>query len=75
MPLFVAVRELERNRSAQLTPPVAQLFDDKASRDKLPDGASKESVIQKAGEMAMKLYFKNQAKSQGGLMGMASQFI
>ncbi|KAF4505429.1 hypothetical protein G6O67_007381 [Ophiocordyceps sinensis] len=53
----------------------SKLFDDKAAKGKVPEGASKESTIQKAGEMAMKMYFKKQAKQQGGLMGMASQFI
>ncbi|KAM4058563.1 beta-flanking protein [Hirsutella rhossiliensis] len=53
----------------------SKLFDVKAAQGKVPEGASKESTIQKAGEMAMKMYFKNQAKQQGGLMGMASQFM
>ncbi|KJZ77376.1 hypothetical protein HIM_03100 [Hirsutella minnesotensis 3608] len=53
----------------------SKLFDDKASSGKVPAGASKESTIQKAGEMAMKMYFKNQAKKQGGLAGLASQFM
>ncbi|RDA87073.1 hypothetical protein CP532_0194 [Ophiocordyceps camponoti-leonardi (nom. inval.)] len=53
----------------------SKLFDDKESRGKVPAGADKQTVLQKAGEMAMKLYFKNQAQKQGGLMGMASQFM
>lgn len=52
-----------------------QLFDQKASSGQLADGASKESTIQKAGEMAMKMYFKSQGQQQGGLMAMASKFI
>ncbi|RDA90016.1 hypothetical protein CP533_0889 [Ophiocordyceps camponoti-saundersi (nom. inval.)] len=53
----------------------SKLFDDKEARGKVPAGADKQTVLQKAGEMAMKLYFKNQAQKQGGLMGMASQFM
>ncbi|RCI13087.1 hypothetical protein L249_0192 [Ophiocordyceps polyrhachis-furcata BCC 54312] len=53
----------------------SKLFDDKESRGKVPAGADKQTVLQKAGEMAMKLYFKNQAQKQGGLVGMASQFM
>ncbi|OAQ79335.1 beta-flanking protein [Purpureocillium lilacinum] len=53
----------------------SKLFDQKASSGQLADGASKESTIQKAGEMAMKMYFKSQGQQQGGLMAMASKFI
>lgn len=53
----------------------SKLFDDKSASGKVPAGADKQSVLQKAGEMAMKLYFKNQAQKQGGVMGMASQFL
>ncbi|PFH59919.1 hypothetical protein XA68_11688 [Ophiocordyceps unilateralis] len=53
----------------------SKLFDDKSARGKVPAGADKQSVLQKAGEMAMKLYFKNQAQKQGGVMGIASQFM
>lgn len=52
-----------------------QLFDDKEAKGKLSSGASKESTVQKAGEMAMKMYFKSQGQSQGELMGMASKFM
>jgi hypothetical protein len=38
-------------------------------------GASKESTIQKAGEVAMKMYFKSQGQQQGGLLSMASKFL
>ncbi|UNI23405.1 hypothetical protein JDV02_009225 [Purpureocillium takamizusanense] len=53
----------------------SKLFDQKNANGQVADGASKESTIQKAGEMAMKLYFKNQGQQQGGLLGMASKFI
>ncbi|POR34473.1 Uncharacterized protein TPAR_05323 [Tolypocladium paradoxum] len=53
----------------------SKLFDDKAAQGKVADGASKESTIQKAGEMAMKMYFKSQGEQQGGLMGLASKFL
>lgn len=52
-----------------------QLFDNKAAAGKVTDGASKESTIQKAGEMAMKMYLKSQGEQQGGLMAMASKFL
>lgn len=42
-------------------------------------GSSKESAIQQAGEMALKMYMKSQMQSGGGgvsgLMGMASKFM
>ncbi|KID89573.1 beta-flanking protein [Metarhizium guizhouense ARSEF 977] len=53
----------------------SKLFDSKASQGKVADGASKENVVQQAAEMAMKMYFKSQAQSQGGLAGLASKFI
>ncbi|EFY84418.1 beta-flanking protein [Metarhizium acridum CQMa 102] len=53
----------------------SKLFDSKASQGKVADGASKENVVQQAAEMAMKMYFKSQAESQGGLAGLASKFI
>lgn len=39
--------------------------------------ASKESAIQQAGEMALKMYMKSQGGGQGpsGLMGIASKFF
>ncbi|KAL9948585.1 hypothetical protein D7B24_000931 [Verticillium nonalfalfae] len=53
----------------------SKLFDDKAGRGEVEQGTSKQSVVQQAGEVAMKLYFKNQAEQQGGLVGMASKFL
>ncbi|PHH70018.1 hypothetical protein CDD83_5538 [Cordyceps sp. RAO-2017] len=53
----------------------SKLVESKASQGKMPEGTTKESVVQKAGEAAMKMYFKNQAKQQGGVMGLASQFM
>jgi hypothetical protein len=40
-------------------------------------GTGKESAVEKAGEMAMKMYLKSQGPSHGGggLMGMASKFM
>lgn len=39
--------------------------------------ANKESVVQQAGEMAMKMYFKSQGGGGGasGLLGLASKFF
>ncbi|KAG6049567.1 hypothetical protein E4U33_000795 [Claviceps sp. LM78 group G4] len=52
-----------------------KLFDDKAAQGKVQGGASKENVVQHAVETAMKMYFKSQATSQGGLAGMAAKFL
>jgi hypothetical protein len=57
---------------------VIQLFDSKAADGKVSSDASKESVVQQAGEMAMKMYFKSQGGGQGGpgaLLGLASKFF
>ncbi|KAM0342077.1 hypothetical protein ACHAPU_009690 [Fusarium lateritium] len=58
----------------------SKLFDNKAASGKVSDGTSKESVIQQAGEVALKMYFKNQAGGggqggSGGLMGLATKFL
>ncbi|KAG6007436.1 hypothetical protein E4U21_006025 [Claviceps maximensis] len=52
-----------------------KLFDDKAAQGKVQGGASKENVVQQAVETAMKMYFKSQATSQGGLAAMAAKFL
>ena len=52
-----------------------QLFDNKAAKGKVSSGTSKESVIQDAGEMAMKMYLKSQGQQQGGILGLASKFM
>lgn len=56
-----------------------QLFDAKAANGQVAPDASKQSVIQQAGEMAMKMYFKSQGGSQGGgssqLLSLASKFF
>ncbi|KAM0460156.1 hypothetical protein ACHAO4_002287 [Trichoderma viride] len=58
----------------------SKLFDNKAANGQVASDASKESVIQQAGEMAMKMYFKSQGgSSQGGgtsqLLSLASKFF
>ncbi|KAH7320002.1 hypothetical protein B0I35DRAFT_225688 [Stachybotrys elegans] len=53
----------------------SKLFDDREAKGKLSSGASKESTLQKAGEVAMKMYLKSQGEQQGGLMSMASKFM
>jgi hypothetical protein len=53
----------------------SKLFDNKSAEGKVSSSASKESTIQKAGEVAMKMYFKSQGQQQGGLMGLASKFL
>jgi hypothetical protein len=53
-----------------------KLFDQQASQGNASN-TSKESVVQHAGEMALKLYLKSQGSSGGasGLMGLASKFL
>ncbi|CCF44646.1 hypothetical protein CH063_13979 [Colletotrichum higginsianum] len=54
----------------------SRLFDQRQSQGKVADGTSKESAIQQAGEMALKMYFKSQGQQQaGGFMGLASKFM
>ncbi|CAI4218561.1 unnamed protein product [Parascedosporium putredinis] len=63
----------------------SKLFDQKASQGQVAPGASKESAVQQAGEMALKMYLKSQAQgggsSAGGsggagdLLGFASKFL
>ncbi|KAM0441015.1 hypothetical protein ACHAPT_000320 [Fusarium lateritium] len=53
----------------------SKLFDDKAAKGKVSSDASKESVVQQAGEVAFKMYLKNQGEQQGGLLGLASKFM
>ncbi|KAJ0351381.1 hypothetical protein COL154_004773 [Colletotrichum chrysophilum] len=54
---------------------VFQLFDQRQSQGKVAEGTSKESAIQQAGEMALKMYFKSQGEQKGGFMGLASKFL
>ncbi|KAK1969421.1 hypothetical protein LZ32DRAFT_410621 [Colletotrichum eremochloae] len=54
----------------------SRLFDQRQSQGKVADGTSKESAIQQAGEMALKMYFKSQGQQQpGGIMGLASKLM
>ncbi|KAJ6779569.1 hypothetical protein PWT90_09968 [Aphanocladium album] len=57
----------------------SKLFDSKAADGSVANNADKQSVIQKAAEVAMKLYFKSQMEQSGGGLGglanMASKFI
>ncbi|KAF4635149.1 hypothetical protein G7Y89_g2946 [Cudoniella acicularis] len=55
----------------------SKLFDSQASQGNVQSGASKESAIQQAGEMALKMYMQSQGSSGGasGLMGLASKFL
>ncbi|KAK7223632.1 hypothetical protein V2G26_011635 [Clonostachys chloroleuca] len=53
----------------------SKLFEDKASAGKVTSGTSKESVVQQAGEVAMKMYLKSQGQQQGGILGFASKFM
>ncbi|KAI1844777.1 hypothetical protein JX266_009005 [Neoarthrinium moseri] len=57
----------------------SKLFDQKAAQGQVSSGASKESAVMQAGEMALKFYLKSQgggqASSSSGLMGLASKFM
>ncbi|KAH8174484.1 PAS fold domain-containing protein [Sarocladium implicatum] len=53
----------------------SKLFDDKAAKGDVKSGTDKQSVIQQAGEVAMKLFLKGQGQQQGGLAGLASKFL
>lgn len=52
-----------------------KLFEQQSSAGNVGSGASKESAVQQAGEMALKMYMKSQGQSSGGFMGMASKFM
>lgn len=48
----------------------SKLFDHQSSQGNVPSGTSKQSVVQQAGEMALKMYLKGQGGSgAGGLLG------
>jgi hypothetical protein len=60
----------------------SKLFDQQSNKGNVQDGASKESAVMQAGEMAMKMYMKSQGGGGGsglsgmsGLLGMASKFM
>lgn len=61
----------------------SKLFDQKSSQGKVSSGASKESAIMQAGEMALKFYMKSQGGQQSsssgggasGLLSLASKFM
>lgn len=58
----------------------SKLFDSQSSAGNVAAGASKESAIQQAGEMALKMYMQSQGGGSGGggvssLMGLASKFF
>ncbi len=56
----------------------SKLFDNQSQQGNT-SGASKESTIQQAGEMALKMYMKSQGGGSGGgassLLGLASKFL
>jgi hypothetical protein len=56
----------------------SKLFDNQSSQGNVQSGASKESAVQQAGEMALKMYLKSQSSGgvgPSGLMGLASKFL
>jgi hypothetical protein len=52
----------------------SRLFDQQASAGNVAQGADKESVVNEAAQMALKMYLKSQGGS-GGVMGLASKFF
>lgn len=55
----------------------SKLFDSQSSQGNVASGSSKESAVQQAGEMALKMYMQSQGGGggMGGLMGLASKFM
>lgn len=55
----------------------SKLFDQQSSSGRVSSGSSKESAVQQAGEMALKMYLKSQGGSggSGGLLSFASKFM
>lgn len=58
----------------------SKLFDQQSSSGRISSGSSKESAVQQAGEMALKMYLKSQGggSSSGGssgLLSLASKFM
>lgn len=54
----------------------SKLFDQQSSSGNVQSGASKESAVQQAGEMALKMYMQSQGGSgASGIMGLASKFF
>ncbi|KAI5863034.1 hypothetical protein GGS23DRAFT_567900 [Durotheca rogersii] len=60
----------------------SKLFDQKSSQGKVSSGASKESAVMQAGEIALKMYLKSQGKGQSessssgsAIFSLASKFL
>jgi hypothetical protein len=61
--------------SCQITN-TTQLFEQQQAGGNVASGAKKESAIQSAAEMALKMYMQSQGSGgASGLMGMASKFF
>ena len=52
----------------------SKLFDQQSGAGNLAQGANKQSAVEEAGKMALKMYMKS-GGGGGGLMGMASKFM
>lgn len=53
----------------------SKLFEQQSSQGNVASGESKESAVQQAGEIALKMYMKSQGGGSSGLMGLASKFL
>ena len=53
----------------------SKLFDHQSSQGNVQSGTSKESVVQQAGEMALKMYLKGNGGSSGGVAGLLGKFL
>lgn len=52
----------------------SKLFDQQSAEGNVASEASKESAVEKAGEMALKMYLKGSGQDKG-LMGLAAKFL
>lgn len=59
----------------------SKLFEQQSSQGRVSSGSSKESAVQQAGELALKMYMKSQGGSgsssggSSGLLSLASKFL
>ncbi|KAG9247646.1 hypothetical protein BJ878DRAFT_491481 [Calycina marina] len=53
----------------------SKLFEQQSSQGNVASGSSKESAVQQAGEMALKMYMKSSGGGSSGLLGLVSKFL
>jgi hypothetical protein len=52
----------------------SKLFDQQSAQGNVASGANKQSAVQQAGEMALKMYLQSQG-GNSGIMGLASKLL